>query len=152
MKWGVNSECRQIVEELGSNKTWINSFGCSDLLVFYRRDTSANPEWRWKLSRILPKASMLRVNGESYIYNFDWNRVKSLATQVKNNNIKQVAIVESTLRADPAFNYSQKVTLLQQQPWLHLDRVINYKNKKLYVFTVVESYFISNNVNVLSDI
>jgi len=138
LKFGYNRETIEIVEQLPSEeRVWINNYGSSDLIRFFRKDLYTNPEWVWHLAGWLPKKDLLKVYAEPNTYTTNITDIEEFRTQLKEKGINTVVMVVSTIE-DEEFSDQEKLTDLLDQDWLQLEETLELKNKEVYIFKFID--------------
>lgn len=139
LRWGYNGECKKIVSYFNNGETVLfNQIeDWNELLYFYRKDTSANPEWKAELANWIPKKKLLKLGNTKNTYIFTWKTTKSLKQQVDKNQIEKIAIIKSTI-PNYEFPMQEKIEELKTLKWLKLEKVEQLKNKELYIFNIIK--------------
>ena len=137
---GKNWDIEKINEKVPSNSSIvINDIGWGKLPFFLRKDTDANPEWKWVLKSYVPKKKLLKNMGHAntyyLLYNTANNRVNQLGRKLQINNAEKVILLTSNNESTP-FLMQNQLEVLKAQNWLLLEDVIELKGKKMYLFTV----------------
>ena len=135
LKWGLNMECDRIAQVSGEGNAWMNDVGCGELLMFFRQDLNANPEWYWKLADWVPKKHMLKTLGEPKTFSFYWGSENRLRKLTAGNSVQRLILTESTLPGS-SFPLQHKLDSLKNFSWLSYKGSLILQNKIVYVFDV----------------
>jgi hypothetical protein len=136
LNYGYNRETSKIIEELDeTEKVWINDYGSGELINVYRGNLFNEPEWHWELMNWIPKKTLLKTYSQKNTFTSDIVDMETFREEIMRNNIKQVALVVSTLENDVFPNEDKLIELLTQD-WLKYESRMELKNKIMYIFKV----------------
>jgi len=137
-RFGINRECSKIVSHLNlRDAVWINNIGWGQLFYFYRYNTVIEPEWFWVLPKWVPKKNMLKTVGIPNTFEFGWTNTEEFKQEVYQRGLNKVVLIKS-LVPNKVFSYQEKESVLMQQSWLSLKDTLDLKNKKVYIFEVIQ--------------
>ena len=139
--YGYNRECRQIVGLISQKeKIWINDIGWDRLPYVLRSENVQEAEWRWQLSKWVPKKNIIITEKDFYTYDFNWKKESTIKNKVKENQITKIIYINlNELKTYEQFFMQGRADELLSFSWLKLTDTVEMKNKTVYVFDVVES-------------
>ncbi len=138
LKWGASHQVEKVVKQFEPTDTiLLNQVGWDQLPNVYRYDMNMEPEWKWGLSKALPKKDMLVTPPKSNTYVGYFGNVTSMYKFIQENEINRVGLVKSELDKHP-FLMQEYIPMLQNRNWIELDRVVQLKNAQLYIFNVIK--------------
>lgn len=138
LKWGASHQVEKVVKQFEPTDTiLLNQVGWDQLPNAYRYDMNMVPEWKWGLSKALPKKDMLVTPPKSNTYVGYFGNITSMYKFIQENEINRVGLVKSELDKHP-FLMQEYIPMLQNRKWIELDRVVQLKNAQLYIFNVIK--------------
>ena len=138
--WGIDRECKQIVQELPKNiNVLINEIGWTQLANFYNNETYNPAEWQWTIKNWIPKKKLLKTIGAKRIYNNSWENEKELRTIITNHQIQYIAFIDSSI-ITKQFTQQSQIDFLLDKKWLKIEKIIKFKNKHFYLFKINKGF------------
>lgn len=138
--FGINFETDKIANlEDSWTVIWMNNYLSKDvqteLLQFYREDTSIDPEWYAQLKEWVPKKHLqVRIKPNTYLYKCD--DMGFFKKKIETDSVQKIIIIKS-LSEKLMFPGEECYEKLKDQAWLSYDREVILKNKKAYIFKVL---------------
>lgn len=136
--WGNDYEIQEVVTYFDENENIIlNDVGWDILPKVYRGDNRYDPEWKWELQDWIPRKKELKMFEKFTTYGIYGNSIEVDKSFIENNSIEKVGLMVSTIESQP-FKHQDRLDGYQKAAWLSLLRVVNLKNKDLYIFEVLK--------------
>ncbi|OVE76437.1 hypothetical protein BVX97_00955 [bacterium E08(2017)] len=132
--FGINMECRRVAEEFDDQEMiWLSKMQWASLIDVYRFVKGGDPEYGFSIKAWIPKKNMLSRYDEVKTVRSKWNDLAEFKETLEVNGVSKVGLMFSLV---PGIEFPQQTTLpaLLKVEWLKLERVVELKNKQLYVF------------------
>lgn len=139
IKYGNNRQSAQIMDKLKKEEiVWINDYGSGELINYYRKNLSLEPEWTWELKGSIPKKNLMKTFSTSNTFSSEITNLEKFKKYLLDNRIEKVVLVVSTI-SDETFVNQKRLEELLLQDWLLLIEKIQLKNKEMYIFKFIYS-------------
>ncbi len=141
LKYGYNRECKEIMSLVDKNDNiWINDIGWDRLPFVLRSENVQDPEWKWNLQEWMPKNDMLVIE-DSFLTNyFYWEREAGLKGSVDSKKIEKIVYIDLINDfEDESLLMQNRADMVLDFDWLEHEKNVIMKNKKVYVFNVIDS-------------
>jgi len=136
--WGKDYEVKEVVEFFDDEENiMINDPGWNMLINVYRGDNKYSPEWKWELQDWVPRKNNLKSFEKHSTYLPTGISIANDVRSVDKYDIDKVALVVSTLE-EHTLPFNHKLVGYMSADWLELERIVNLKNKELYIFKVLK--------------
>ena len=136
--WGNDYEIQKVVTYFEDGESiLLNDVGWDILPKVYRGDNRYNPEWKWELQDWVPRKKNLKMFDKFTTYGIYGNSIEGDRVLIESNNIKKIGLMVSTIESQP-FKSQNRLNTYLELDWLSLSKVVNLKNKDLYIFEVLE--------------
>ncbi len=137
-RYGYIMEVKKVVSEFKPDeKFWLNGFASGYMMYFYMGERLTAGERTWRLAEWVPKKQLLR--------RYDDNQHRRIGTRIRSmkrfrkaimtNSVTKVGLVISTYPKQK-FSYQNRLDDFRKADWLELERTVQFKNKKLFIFNI----------------
>lgn len=136
--FGNDYEVEKVVSYFSKDeKVMLNDVGWDLLPGIYRGNNQYNPEWKWELNDWIPRKKYLKMLNTTNTFLMSGESIDADKAEVEKYKISKIGIVQSKIDNKP-FIYQSKIEKYLKSDWLILVKIVELKNKELYVFEVKE--------------
>ncbi|MBU1119772.1 glycosyltransferase family 39 protein [Patescibacteria group bacterium] len=136
--WGNDYEVKKVVKLFDNDeKILMNDPGWDILVKVYRGDNRYDPEWKWKLSKWVPRQSELKMFEKLDSFVISGKTIEADRTRILKSGIDKVVLAVSTVEGNP-FIHQDRLEKYLKADWLSLSDTVELKNKIIYIFEVVK--------------
>lgn len=147
--WGINGEAEKIADLLhpddivfaDSNQSTSNEVADSVftyLINIYLKNNYLPIEWHWKIDQTIVPRKLDAIETKQRFYYYahidDWD---NLEEELKEKKVNKVLLLESELEG-VKFPMEDYIDEFLKYDWARLDTVEDLKNKKVYIFEVID--------------
>lgn len=136
IRWGKDFEVKQVVSHFEQEeKIILNDVGWDILPKLYRGDRRFNPEWKWELSEWIPRKKYFKMFESESTYTLFSRSIETDRKFIEQVGIRKIGLLVSNLEGYP-FGHEYKLEEYRNANWLDLNKIVELKNKTLYIFEV----------------